>query len=84
MPKESGPTSSLENCKRCLGKGEFTVVLGKPGQDVREMIYAEIDWEDPVGPFRCLACKGTGQRKTKPTQPNRKIRNTDYTGIEIT
>jgi DnaJ-class molecular chaperone len=59
---------STVTCDRCNGNGEYWTRLGKPGQDPREVGgYANIEWEEPTGPHHCSACKGTGQRKQKPT-----------------
>ena len=70
----------METCMRCLGRGEFTVTLGEPGTE-RHCRYVDVVWQEPQGPFRCVACKGTGKRRVKPIQPSRSIRNMDITEV---
>lgn len=67
----------METCTRCLGRGEFTVMLSEPGTG--RCSYVDVVWQDRQGPLRCLACKGTGKRRRRPVQPSRSIQNTDIT-----
>ena len=69
----------METCKRCLGKGQYTVALSEPGTE--RVPYAEVVWQDREGPFKCLACKGSGERWVKPTEPSRHFQNPDITEI---
>ena len=65
----------METCMRCLGCGEFTVTLGEPGTE--RCAYVDVVWQETQGPFKCVACKGTGERWVRPVEPSRRIVDTD-------
>lgn len=64
MPK----IEPIPPCRRCFGKGGLVIKLGEPGQDAREVGWANIKWWEPWS-VECPVCLGAGVEAKKPRPP---------------